>query len=307
MDEHTEAQIKLINLAKKIAQERGQKFLSLSDFRAETNISEYTIAREFGGWLDLCRFADLEVPNRHEEASDDELLNEMKRVFETAGKRVNSARFDALSKFGSKRYSRRFGSWNNAIAQLESQRTNHKVSQLIGCTDENPMNHKTFPRAASMVISMDSAQCVLRAAIDLLKAYPESFQTEFAEIKTLVLEIEKNTDLLATLSTKTLLVNKLNQHDLTSSLADVARWLENRNSVSISEFRARLLPLDFLPSAAIDAINELALDICGETAVEEIGDNILVKYKIIIQVNHAFVIDNDKEKPSLRSTGFWTD
>ena len=127
----TESQNSLINLAKEVAKKLGTTSLSPLEFRESTGISDYTIAREFGGWTELCRSAGLEIPNRYAERSDDELLEEMRRVFETSGKRVNVARFDALSKFSSKMYRRRFGSWTEALSRLEAHSKKEKPPQSI--------------------------------------------------------------------------------------------------------------------------------------------------------------------------------
>lgn len=42
-----------------------------------------------------------------------------------------------------------------------------------------------------------------------------------------------------------------------------------------------------LPSAAVDAINEFALDIAEKIAVEEIDDEIVVTSEVIDQVNRS--------------------
>lgn len=111
------------------------------------------------------------------------------------------------------------------------------------------------------------------------------------ELRALVLEIEQP-DAKGHLSASDRFVTSSTQPDATSLLAEVAFWLAAKNSISTSEFRTRLFPLDLLPSAAIDVINELALDICGEIAVEEIDGEIVVTSKVIDQVNRALEIDS---------------
>lgn len=262
--------------------------MSPADFRANSNVTEYTIAREFGGWVELFKCAELEIPNRYAEVSDDELLGEMDRVFQTAGKRVNSARFDALSKFSSKMYRTRFGSWTEALSRLEAQSKKEKPPQSIAGNDgiHSVSEASLVSGGSSLTIATYFAQNILRFAIDLLKSHPTAFQAELAEIRTLVLEIEQ-TDVKDILSASPRFLTSSTQHDATSTLAEVACWLANSNSISISEFRTRLLPLSLLPSAAIDAINEFALDICGEIAVEEIDDEIVVTSEVIDQVNRS--------------------
>jgi hypothetical protein len=43
----------------------------------------------------------------------------------------------------------------------------------------------------------------------------------------------------------------------------------------MTALRQLALPLDFLPNAVINELNELVLDLTGEMALEESGDEIL--------------------------------
>ncbi|MCW2311313.1 InlB B-repeat-containing protein [Rhodoferax antarcticus] len=68
------------------------------------------------------------------------------------------------------------------------------------------------------------------------------------------------------------------------SLLDVLTWLASRDRVAAAELRARLLPLNLLPGAVIDEINERALDLIGELALEEVGNEIVVTKEIFEEV-----------------------
>ena len=61
-----------------------------------------------------------------------------------------------------------------------------------------------------------------------------------------------------------------------TQLAKVARWLLDQESVTFVALRNYLLPLDLLPGAIVDELNEWALDSIGEPALEEMGDEIVV-------------------------------
>jgi len=61
-------------------------------------------------------------------------------------------------------------------------------------------------------------------------------------------------------------------------------WLVAQDTISLSELRTRLLPLDLLPSAVIDDINERALDLIGELALIEDADNVIVQREVLLQV-----------------------
>ncbi len=66
-------------------------------------------------------------------------------------------------------------------------------------------------------------------------------------------------------------------------------WLATQDRVSLAVLRDRLLPLDRLTGAVIDELNERALDLMGEIALEESGEEILVFREVL-----ATVIANQK-------------
>ena len=73
-----------------------------------------------------------------------------------------------------------------------------------------------------------------------------------------------------------------------ASWHEFTSWLISRSEVVFSEFRAHLLPLDLLPGAVIDEINEIALDLTGELALEEDGDSVIVQREVLLQVIAAW-------------------
>lgn len=64
----------------------------------------------------------------------------------------------------------------------------------------------------------------------------------------------------------------------------VLTWLASQDRIPIAAFRAQLLPLDMLPGAVINEINERALDLIGEIALDEVGDQILVIKNVFDEV-----------------------
>lgn len=66
--------------------------------------------------------------------------------------------------------------------------------------------------------------------------------------------------------------------------SEVLAWLATQDRISVSELRLRLLPLDLLPGAVINELNEKALDLTGELALKEIDDEIIIINEIICQV-----------------------
>jgi hypothetical protein len=68
-----------------------------------------------------------------------------------------------------------------------------------------------------------------------------------------------------------------------SATALLAQLVELK-TISLTELRALLLPLDLLPGAVINDINERALDLIGELALIEEGDTVIVQREVLLQV-----------------------
>lgn len=68
------------------------------------------------------------------------------------------------------------------------------------------------------------------------------------------------------------------------TMAAVLTWLLNQQSVTVAELRLKLLPLDMLPSAFISEINEKALELTGELALEEVGSDVAISINVLNDV-----------------------
>jgi hypothetical protein len=68
------------------------------------------------------------------------------------------------------------------------------------------------------------------------------------------------------------------------TLPEVWAWVAEHERISVAELRARLLPLDLLPGAAMDELNERALDLTGEIALAQVGDEVIVTSAIFDEV-----------------------
>lgn len=83
-------------------------------------------------------------------------------------------------------------------------------------------------------------------------------------------------------------VNKNILPEPTRTLPEVLSWLATQDRISMATLRGQLLPLDLLPSAVIDDINERAYDLAGEAALEDDGDAVLVQRDVLLQVLAAW-------------------
>lgn len=72
------------------------------------------------------------------------------------------------------------------------------------------------------------------------------------------------------------------------TLPEVLAWLCTQASVPLAALRLKLLPLDLMPSAIIDDINERAYDLAGEVALEETGDAVAVRREVLFKVLAAW-------------------
>lgn len=79
-------------------------------------------------------------------------------------------------------------------------------------------------------------------------------------------------------------VKVVNRRPPENTLKEVVAWLATQDRIAVATLRIHLLPLDLLPTAIIDKLNEHALDLTGELALEELGDEIVVSREILVEV-----------------------
>lgn len=81
-----------------------------------------------------------------------------------------------------------------------------------------------------------------------------------------------------------LIKNAENIASTVASLSQVLAWLVTQERVSLAALRSQLLPLDQFPGAFIDELNERALDLTGDIALEESGEEIIIAKEVLFEV-----------------------
>lgn len=79
-------------------------------------------------------------------------------------------------------------------------------------------------------------------------------------------------------------VKVMNRKPPENTLREVVAWLATQDRIAVATLRIHLLPLDLLPTAIIDKLNERALDLTGEIALEELGGEIVVTREILDEI-----------------------
>jgi hypothetical protein len=105
--------------------------------------------------------------------------------------------------------------------------------------------------------------------LELLEAGLSDVLHRLEKLETTPLELIKNTENIALTVT---------------SMSQVLAWLASQERVSIAGLRERLLPLDQFPGAFIDELNERALDLTGDVALDESGEEIIIAKEVLSEV-----------------------
>lgn len=114
---HSDAEIKQVMLAEiqQLADELGRT-PNLQHMNDIGKFSTKTYQRKFGSWNAALEESGLEI-NKERNITDQELLDELRRLSEEIGETPTSRDMEELGKYGSSSYVKSFGTWNNAVRQ----------------------------------------------------------------------------------------------------------------------------------------------------------------------------------------------
>ena len=107
----------LLEDMRRVAKLLNQDYLTLEQYRENGVSSSDTILRRFGSWKKALSKSKLsQSPNSHSRISDENLFQELERVWNELGKCPSSTYFiDGYARYSLDTYANRFGSWRNAL------------------------------------------------------------------------------------------------------------------------------------------------------------------------------------------------
>jgi len=105
----------IIKEIQRVAGEKNVNKLTRSVFSSETGISQWQIYQMFAGWREACEEAGLEANYQNVPVEEENLFEEMRRVFLSCGCICTRTKFDKLSKYSIDTYKKHFGKWQDIL------------------------------------------------------------------------------------------------------------------------------------------------------------------------------------------------
>ncbi|MBS4099610.1 MAG: DUF1566 domain-containing protein [Sulfuricella sp.] len=185
-------------------------------------------------------------------------------------------------------------------------KTDYRYVRLVrGGQSLGILNGDASSKAMGSPVKEASTKPIVRAAIAFIRQQPELYPAEIAELRGFLGEtgaIPVSVPAAAkpepdakpvetphhTTPVRAPAATKRPAPAVSETLKQVVAWLMTQETVALSDLRAHLLPLDLLPGAVIDDLNERALDIAGDPALEDDGDCVIVVREVLAQVVSAW-------------------
>ncbi len=111
---------KIIGEIKRIAKDKGLSSLPKKVFISESGISEYEYLKHFDTWNDAIIAAGLEPKDFAKPYEKEELLQNLKEVFEKTDGPCSRTKFNKISSISHDSYRRHFGNWQSALIEFKN-------------------------------------------------------------------------------------------------------------------------------------------------------------------------------------------
>jgi hypothetical protein len=118
----------IISEIQRVAHEMGVNQLTRSNFSAETGISSWHIYQLFDGWRDACEQAGLKPHFQNIPIEDDDLFEELRRIFLDCSGICTRTKFGKLSQYSVDTYKKRFGTWQEILVAFRSWLENNQIA-----------------------------------------------------------------------------------------------------------------------------------------------------------------------------------
>lgn len=155
----------LISDLKRVAMKLG-KSPTIDEYNELGNFHSTTLSRRFGGWLISLRLADLKMTRSRLNIPNDELLENIEKLWIILGRQPKYAEIaKPLSSFSAGTYDKRFGSWSKALIVFEKYilSGNNTIDDLPQVNSTNLKRHKTQRninwRLRFLVMRRDNFKC----------------------------------------------------------------------------------------------------------------------------------------------------
>ncbi len=105
----------IIKELQRVANEKKSNRITRSEFSANTGISSWQIYQMFEGWREACQLAGLEPNQQNIPIDNENLFEEMSRVFLRCGEICTKTKFGKISKYSVDTYKKHFGQWKEVL------------------------------------------------------------------------------------------------------------------------------------------------------------------------------------------------
>lgn len=138
---------KILEELEKVAKSFGYKDFTQDQFNDIATIHHYTAIREFGTWEKTLKFlkerlkekgVDFEITSRRSKYSNQEIFEEMERIWRLLGHRPSENEWTAINpKISYDTVYRRFGGWTNACLKFIEYKSGGEIAVSEEVTEEN--------------------------------------------------------------------------------------------------------------------------------------------------------------------------
>ena len=142
--------------------------VTIDDYNSNGKYHATTLTRRFGSWFICLEKAELNISRSRINISNEDLFEEIERVWMILGKQPTYAQIDNLSVYSASTYANRFGSWRKALEPYVDYINSENVTDelyIINDVMNNSTKHKTKRdinlRMRFLIMKRDKFKCCM--------------------------------------------------------------------------------------------------------------------------------------------------